>query len=398
MDLHWLKPLLGRSAPFTTVYLDATHDDATGAADVQSRWKVLRRQLEHDGSPTQVLALLDELVARPTHAVGPHGRVLVADAREVLVDRLLTEPPAQSTAACGPVPLLLPAARAADEATRFLLVELNRQGADLTWTDGAGPLGVDSEAVEGDHDEMHKVQGGGWAHRRWQQRVQDSWERNVDVVAADLDRQVTERKPELVVLTGDVRAVALLKDAVGQEVREVLVEVPGGSRAEGVNEAAFHERLDAVLTEYRARRREAVLDRFRQEQGREEEAVTSLADVVAVLQRGQVSELVLGEPPAGSPGRLADRQLWVGDGPLELTLGKDDLATIGVADGARQMPADVALVRAAVGQDAGLTFADEGAVDLVDGVGALLRWSDESTPRESVLSQSADSGRIHNVI
>ncbi len=398
MDLHWLKPLLGRPAPFTTVYLDATRDDATGAADVQTRWKALRRQLERDGSPEAVLAAIDDLVARPTHVPGPHGRVLVADAQEVLVDRVLTEPPAQSTAACGSVPLLLPAARAADESTRFLLVEVNRQGADYTWTDGSGLLADVTETVEGDHDEMHKVQGGGWAHRRWQQRVQDSWERNVDVVAADLDRQVTEHKPELVILTGDIRAVALLKDAVGQEVQEVLVEVPGGSRAEGVNEEAFQERIDGVLAEHRVRRRETVLDLFRQEQGRGEDAVTSLADVVAVLQRGQVSELVLGEPAAGSPGPLDDRRLWVGDGPLELALSKDDLAAIGVTDAARQMPADVALVRAAVGQDAGLTFADDGAVELVDGVGAILRWRDESTPRESVLSQSADSRRVHNVI
>lgn len=398
MDLHWLKPLLGRPAPFTTVYLDATRDDATGAADVQTRWKALRRQLERDGSPEGVLAALDERVARPTHVPGPHGRVLVADAQEVLVDRVLTEPPAQSTAACGSVPLLLPAARAADESTRFLLVEVNRQGADLTWTDGSGLVADHSETVEGDHDEMHKVGGGGWAHRRWQQRVQDSWERNVDVVAADLDRQVTEHKPELVLLTGDVRAVALLKDAVGQAVQEVLVEVPGGSRAEGVNEAAFKERIDGVLAEHRLRRREQALDRFRQEQGRGEDAVTSLEDVVAVLQRGQVAELVLGEPAAGSAGPLADRQLWVGDGPLELALGRDDLAAIGASGEARQMPAAVALVRAAVGQDAGLTFADDGAVDLVDGVGALLRWRDESTPRESVLSQSADSRRVHNVL
>ncbi|QGQ19737.1 hypothetical protein GC089_11510 [Cellulomonas sp. JZ18] len=397
MDLHWLKPLLGRPAPFTTVYLDSTRDDATGAADVQTRWKALRRQLERDGSPESVLDAIDELVARPTHVPGPHGRVLVADAQEVLVDRVLTEPPAQSTAACGPAPLLLPAARAADESTPFLLVEVNRQGADLTWTDGSGLLPTGTETVEGDHDEMHKVQGGGWAHRRWQQRVQDSWERNVDTVAADLDRQVTERKPELVILTGDVRAVALLKDAVGQEVREVLVEVPGGSRAEGVNEAAFQERIDAVLAEHRVRRREQALDRFRQEQGRGDEAVTSLADVVAVLQRGQVSELILGEPAAGAPSPLSDRQLWVGSGPLELALTKDDLAAIGTTENVRQMPADVALVRAAVGQDAGLTFADEGAVDLVDGVGALLRWRDESTPRESVLSQSADTHRVHNV-
>ncbi|MHB1489626.1 MAG: hypothetical protein ACYCTH_03920, partial [Cellulomonas sp.] len=60
--------------------------------------------------------------------------------------------------------------------------------------------------------------------------------------------------------------------------------------------------------------------------------------------------------------------------------------------------ADIALVRAAVGQDAGLTFATNGAVDLVDGVGVLLRWSDGSTPSESVPSLSSDRKRMHSIV
>lgn len=397
MHLHWLKPLLGRPAPFTTVYLDATRDDATGAADVQTRWKALRRGLERDCAPAAVLDELDELLRRPTGVPGPHGRVVVADAEGVVVDRVLAEPPAQSSAACGDVPDLLPAVRAADESTRMLLVELDRQGADLVWSDGSGLRTAEVEVVDGDHDVVHKVPGGGWSHRRFQNRAEDSWERNAEVVAADLDRQVAERRPEVVLLTGDVRAVALVKDAVGQTVRELLVEVPGGSRAEGVNRAAFEERVAAVLAAHRERRRDDVLDRFRAEQGRGEGAVTSLDDVVAVLQRGQVAELVLGDPAPGSPFALDGRELCVGAGPLELAATAEDLAGIGATGAARRMPALAALVRAAVGQEAGVTFAPDGAVELVDGVGAVLRWSDESTPRESVLSQSADAARVHSL-
>ncbi|UCN13476.1 hypothetical protein LFM56_11165 [Cellulomonas iranensis] len=397
MHLHWIKPLLGRPAPFTTVYLDATRDDATGAADVQARWKALRRQLERDGAPAAVLDELDDLLRRPTGVPGPHGRVVVADAEGVVLDRVLTEPPAQSSATCGPVPVLLPAARAADESTSYLLVEVDRQGADLTWSDGTGRRAVDEEGVEGDHDVLHKVREGGLSHRRMQARVEDSWERNAETVAADLDRQVAERRPELVLLTGDVRAVALVKDAVGQAVRDLLVEVPGGSRAEGVNRAAFDERVQQALAEHCARRREQVLDRFREELGRGEEAVTSLADVVAVLQRGQVAELVLGEPAPGASWALDEHEVWVGDGSLELATSREDLDAIGATGEPRRMPAAVALVRAAVGQDAGLTFAPEGGVELADGVGAVLRWSDGSTPRESVLSQSGDAARVHNV-
>ena len=75
-----------------------------------------------------------------------------------------------------------------------------------------------------------------------------------------------------------------------------------------------------------------------------------------------------------------------------------DLASIGVTGGAEEMDANVALVRAALGQDAGLTFAEDGTVDLVDGIGAVLRWSDDSTPSEAVPTQSADQARLRTVV
>ena len=124
--------------------------------------------------------------------------------------------------------------------------------------------------------------------------------------------------------------------------------------------------------------------------------MTALDDVIEVLRRGQVSELVL-HVDALSQG-LSEQQLWVGDEPLQLASSPDDLAAIGVSDGARQLPADVALVRAAIGQDAGVTFAENGSVDLVDGIGAVLRWSDGSTPSESVPTQSADQARLRTVV
>jgi hypothetical protein len=59
----------------------------------------------------------------------------------------------------------------------------------------------------------------------------------------------------------------------------------------------------------------------------------------------------------------------------------DDLrseATVTV-DGA-SVPADAALVWAAVRTRAGVTLVDRHQVALRDGVGALLRWSDQATP------------------
>lgn len=398
MDLHWLKPLLGRPSPFTTVYLDVTRADAAGEAEAADRWKAVRRQLERDGAPARVLDEIGDLVATPTGVRGPHGRVIVSDADSVVVDRVLAEPPAQAHAVYGPVPALLPAIRAADQTVSYLLVEVDRNGADLTWATGGSVRtlgGPEVETVEGGHDDVHKTREGG-LDRRSQTRAEDSWQRNAEAVAAVLDKRVSERNPDVVVLTGDGRAVGLVREAVAQHVTEVLVDVLGGARGDGVNQDVFDGRVAEVLSGFRGRRRDAVLDRFRQAQGRGEGAVTALDDVIEVLRRGQVSELVL-HVDALSQG-LSERELWVGDEPLQLASSADDLAAIGVSDGARRLPADVALVRAAIGQDAGLTFAENGSVDLVDGIGAVLRWSDGSTPSEAVPTQSADQARLRTVV
>ena len=398
MDLRWLKPLLGRPAPFTTVYLDVTPSAGSSESDVLDRWRGVRRALERDGAGIEVLDAIADLVTRPDGVRGRHGRIVIADAEGVRVDRVLSEAPAESIGVHGPVPALMPAVRSADEAVAWVLVQVDRRGADLTWhgEDGSHEHPA-QEAVEGEHDELHKSREGGLA-RRGQTRAEDSWHRNAETVAAALDARVAERSPELVVLTGDVRAVALVKDAVGQQVRERLVHVEGGARGEGANPAMVQARAAEEVEAFRARRRAGVLDAFRTGLGRGDGAVTAIADVVEVLRRGQVAELVLHEDAAGPGSRLAEQTLWVGPDPLQIAQTHAELDAIGVGDGARELRADMALVRAAIGQDAGLTVAQDGTVELVDGVGAVLRWHDESTPSEAVPTQSADQARLRRVL
>ncbi|RYV51735.1 Vms1/Ankzf1 family peptidyl-tRNA hydrolase [Pengzhenrongella frigida] len=398
MKLQWLKPLLGRTGPFTTVYLDATRAASAGETEAMDRWRGLRRDLESAGAPARILDGLGDQIARPTWVAGPHGRVLIADVDGVCVDRVLAEPPARSVAVYGDVPALLPAVRAADQAVEYLLVEVDRQGADLSWPGPSGQAaGGGHEAVEGGHDVVHKMREGGMSHRRMQTRAEDSWERNAEAVAAEIDRVVAAREPEVVLVTGDVRAISLVRDAVGQRAAELLVEVPGGSRAQGVKADVFAHKMHESLEQFRIRRREQVLSVFRQEQGRDEGAVTELGDVVEVLRRGQVRDLVLAEPVPGQESSLANRTVWVGPEPLQIGLDRAALEAIGVTDDARELPAEIALVRAALGQDAGVTFAGDGLVELIDGVGAVLRWSDPGTPSERLVSQSGDQARLREV-
>ena len=386
MKLDSLKPLLHHQGPLTTVCLDVTRAEEAGDRELRGRWNGLRRELEGKGAPDRTLDAIEEAVLRPTHVPGRHGRYVVASGDRILFDRVLADAPIRDEAFHDSSPSLLPAVRAADEAVRYLLVEVDRLGADLSWS-GTETHTPDTDAgqVEGGHDVLHKVRSGGWSHRRMQSRVEDSWERNAEAVAAELERVITDRRPELVVLTGDVRATALLREEVGHRTAELLVELPGGSRADGVKEDAFAAKLAEVLEAFRARRRETAVDRLREALGRGDGAVTELGDVVDVLRRGQVAELFILRNAAGdSVAHLNERSLWVGPDPMQVAVSRGDLSALGVAKGeAHQLRADIAVLRAALAQDAGLTFALEGSVNLVDGLGALLRWTDAATPHEA---------------
>lgn len=191
----------------------------------------MRRALERDGAPAAVLDQIGERLQVPDGRRTPHGRVLVADAYGLVVDRLLSTPPAQSQGMFGPAPALLQAIHAADETVDLLVVAVDRNGADLQRVQaGERDAKPTTEVVQGGHDEVHKTRGGG-LDRRSQTRAEDSWQRNAEAVASALDHRVADDPPDLVVLTGDVRAVALVRDAVGQPVRDLMVEVPGVAAA-----------------------------------------------------------------------------------------------------------------------------------------------------------------------
>lgn len=403
MKIDWLKPLIGHDGPFTSVYLDSTPADEAGDQQVEERWKGLRRSLEREDAPAALLDRIGDVVSRPTWVSGPHGRFLVADSQDILVDKVLADPPARDRATFGELPCLLPAAHAADQSVARLVVEVNREGADLSFVESARAVGGSIEAlrqaVEGGHDEVVKAHTGGWSHRRVESRAEDSWERNAEAVAAEIDRLVLEKGPEVVILTGDVRAVPLVHRALAKKSADLAVEVPGGSRNDGIKDEVFRARLNDALDAFRAKRRARVLDKFLEEHGRDGAAVSALDDVVAVLQRGQVEELIFFETEGQTAERFAGRTLWVGPELLQIATSRSQLADIGVTDGARELGADVAILRAALGQDAGLTFAPEdGAVDLPDGVGAVLRWHDESTPSDGgAPSLSSDAGRLRTV-
>ena len=278
-----------------------------------------------------------------------------------------------------------PAVRALSSSVSHVVVRIDRTGADIELHCGIdGPEGVVVK-VEGDHDDLTQVKTGGTAQGRFEARIQDSWEHNAVSVAEELDRIVRAHKPQVVLLAGEEHTASYLESHASPELRHVLVRSSVGGRAEGASDQVLREATAATLAATRAEVEARVVGRYEEQTGRAEAASEGLEPVVDVLQRAQVEELLLVE------GREHDQELWVGEDGLQLGVTRDDVEALGAAE-PQLVPADDALIWAAVCSRAGVTLLDPAQANPADGVGALLRWSDESTPRSRFPSMPGHGG------
>lgn len=367
MKLPWLTPVLDQNGPLISVHLDTTRTDPQAAGELEARWAQLRSRLGAEGASQNLLAQIEDTVLSPSPLGGRHGRSLFASDTEILVDRVLPVPPLQESAHRGEFPTLLPLLRLIPFAVSQLLIVVDRAGADLHLRSPENPsisnssngLGEDA-TVEGGHDVLHKASLGGGAQHGWradnyEARVEDSWERNADAVAGTVEKILRERQIDMVMLSGDVRAIGLLRDALGRETRERLIEVQGGSRGVALDRGPFREELRLATDEFIAARQQELAERFRESQARDGASVGGAAEVWQALSRGQVEELVFvtGHEPAGIEE----------------------------------------LLRGALATDAAISALQEDADGIPEGVGALLRWRDETTPSNSIGSMTGDARR-----
>jgi Bacterial archaeo-eukaryotic release factor family 2 len=382
VNLHWLEPLTKRTGPFAVVVMDATRDSPDGRAEVELRWRKHRASLTEAGAPSDVLDQMEALVLDPASspddsglsghgtAVGRAGQVVVADAAGIALNVTLSEPPLRETGSWGPVPSLLPLVRGTARLLDYLLVDVTSGDAVLR---RVGLLQQPDEShVTGEDDVLHKVPGGGWGHLRMQRRVEDSVVRNAKQFAEVVAGELRRNPPGLLLVSGEDKVV-----------HELMAHLPPKAAAAVVRltkrGAAQEEEISDLVDEELWRRRAEVVDRFRAAEGRQSGAVQGLGDVVTALQAGQVDQLLLEDDPS------SDLTLWSGGRPEQLGLTREDVLAIG-AQSAEQVRADAAIVWALVGTNAAIELTHPGEVDLTDGIGATLRWADESTPRDQARS------------
>jgi hypothetical protein len=340
IQLDDLRDFIGTAAPFVTVAMPTPSqlDDARHRFGIH--WKNARRELESSRWTADELEELDGLVSTLPHDGGA-AVVIFRSADGSTFAEFLDEPVPEVVVAESTLPRLAIVIEARQRAVAHLVVEIDRAGADIHAFDGGRVLGT--EQVEGDTEHIHRGHPGGWSQRRFQQRAENTWERNADDVATQIVETARTYQPEMIFVAGDVRAQHLLLESLAERERGQTILIEAGSPDGVAGE------VGRLLADHVARDVRDVIEQVKMRRGTGT-ASTDVDDVLACLDEGRVEHLLVND-----------------DGTDEVVTTRE---VAGVPAGSRTVDAAIA---GALRSDAAITVVPRVAV--LDGpVAALYRW------------------------
>lgn len=368
MDLSDLSSVLTAPGPFVTVHVGAESAVEQAADRYDAAWKSVLQSLEADGVPQPVRDAL--WAARGEHSDGA-ARLVVADlsSRSVVLSAPVSTRPPTDTTTQGPLPRLLPLLSDLTSQVPHVVVLADRTGADV-----AAYFDVERVArevtVKGRTLHLKKVQGGGWAHHRYQHRSENQWKENGEDIAATVAQLAAQIDAQLVVAVGDEREVSMVAKALPTEWQDRYVVLPGGRGRDG-SEQLVEQRVRDTVALHVAHETLDLLAQFAQERGQAKRACDGVEDVVQALRKAQVQTLlVTTELPQ-------DATLFYGDEPAVLGSSREEVAGLG-AERISEGPALEVLVRAALGTGADVQVVPHEPKEAPNGgVGAVLRYADD---------------------
>jgi hypothetical protein len=367
MDSSDLAGLYELDPPVVTAYLPMQPDVPDADARLDIAWKDLVRELAQRDVDAATIGAIEH--ARGSGPVDGTTRVIVASGGAVRLDETLAEPPVRARVTVGPLPHLLPLVEWRETRRAHVVVLADRAGANVLAFPARAERPTTELSAETADWPAHKTGVGGWAAKRYDASVEESWERSAKRVAELVERAASEVNPELVVASGDERALSLLTEQLPTRFRDRFVIVPGGGRHDDGSEPETWRRVAEAVAEQVAHDELELLGRFAEARGRGEGAVEGRARVVEALQRSQVATLLVSR---GLPDQ--DGELHYGPAPGAIALQRADLEAMGVT-AARTGPTVDVLMKAAIGGGAGVLVVSDDAPDApAQGVGALLRF------------------------
>jgi hypothetical protein len=370
VNVSMLQPVLAAPGPFATVALDVTHTGESAQTELELRVRAATERLAELGAADAVVEavrtrLLDDDGSRTGRAL------VVAGDGSVVTDTALVGPPVREVVDLAPLPDLLPLLRQLPGRVPYVVVVVDRLGADVTV---AGAPGLErEESIEGQTQFLHKVKVGGIGDLSVQHSTEDVWRANAQAVADRVGRRARQTGAAFVLVAGDERARRLVLDQLPTDVGPLVVTTDAGGRGDGADLSGVALRADELVAEHEARRAADLREQL-DAAAAHGLAVQGVGPVLDALRKGQVETLVLGDQPA-------DEQLATGADPVAIGATAEELAGLGVSDGVLA-PADRVLVRAALATDADVVVLPADAMPPGRTVGAVLRYADASTTED----------------
>lgn len=371
MKLRDLSPVLAAPGPFVTVLVGAQSDVEQAADRYDAAWKALLQRLEQQGVAGPVREALSG--ARGDHADGD-ARLVVAsvpDAQVVLSEPVSTAPAADSISVDA-LPDLLPLLDELTTRVPHVVVLADRHGAEVSARYETDAV-ANEVTVKGRELHTRKVAGGGWSHRRYLHRVEEQWEANAKDIAMVVTALADQIDAQVVVGAGDVREIGMVRDALPERLRARWTEVEGTRGGDGSEDLVQRRVADAIARQVSAGTLELMGD-YAQERGQRRRACDGLPDVVEALRKAQVQTLIL------TTDADTHSTLWFGDDPIQLGTSRADVEALG-ATTAAEGPLVAVLLRTALATGADVQLVPHQSEQAPQsGLGALLRYTDDSTP------------------
>jgi hypothetical protein len=372
MDVSFLQPVFAATGPYATVAADVTHTTENADTELDLRVRAIAERLTEQGAPEAVVEAVRARLLEGNEggeAGTLRGRALIVAADGTVVfDHALLDTPTREVATWSPQPDLTPVLRQLPGRIPHVVVLTDRTGADITYLGSPGSVD-EVKTVEGDTFQIRKFQGGGWAHHRYQHNAENKWVHNAEEVATQISSMVRRLSPRFVLVAGDVRARQILTDRAGDLWKDLVVSMDEGGRAAGADRDPVDRRTEELVAEHEARACAEVLEQI-EAAAAHGLSVTGTERVVEALRKGQVETLVLADDPG-------DGTLLVGSSPLELGVRQQDMDALG--SHGEVVPADRALLAAAVAGGAGVVLVPRSTLPEDAPVAAVLRYTDAST-------------------
>ncbi len=294
-----LRLLAEHDGPFLTFMMPAP----SSTADSAHRFEIERANAFKEISdmwPADEIKTLSQTLAGLPHDAGAAVIVIHALGGPTIVE-FIDNGIESARVDEGPLPRLAPLIEARQRLIAHVVVEADLAGATIAAFDRGDVVKTDS--VDGDTLHIHRGHFGGWSQRRFQQRAENTWDRNADNVAEAVRDVADQVDARLILVAGPTRAQSMVAQSIA-DLTGTRVESVDAGDIEGIAAEVLRFTADVA-----ARDSTELIQKTREAKGTEQ-APTSSEELLRALELGQVETLLVHDPDDaifGPEPRLMDR-------------------------------------------------------------------------------------------